>query len=292
MNTVNYRPILPDDNYQQTKSDNFKPQTTREDVCININDEEDVVNPDVKKKRQLVPVKLTQNKVLLVGLFVVLVIIVIAIVVTVIKHRKEAAENNKKLDIDDNSPNTEIHKNTQNENYENTQNENYENKQNENYEKKQMEEKKTIDNYILRQYMEKRKQTPVSENTPVSAMGGRQKIVKQKLPVVEEDDSEEFVDKEYSKTREVIGGLLNEYDKDYDDAMVTPPEETVSSEKKYTSTIEDESLEEVSVDGEEEEQVVRLCESVLISGKRVGQQCERKCTDGSNICGRHNKVKE
>jgi Na+-transporting methylmalonyl-CoA/oxaloacetate decarboxylase gamma subunit len=282
MNSVNYKPILPDDLYSSSQSTNV------EDEFIhpkNKEQKQDINNSkDYKKKHYPIPVNLTQNKVLITGMIIVIIILLIIITIIVIKHRRESSSYDSPYNESEDKNNEKLRNKKSEYKYEDDS-QNQRNK---------VEENKTIDNYILRQYMEKRKHTPDQDvKKPISAMGQKNKIEKQHMNTIEEDDTNEFVDKEYSKTRETIGGLLNEYDKDYDDSMVMPDDNKNNDKeivKKYTKVIEDETIEEQSVNDEaddEEDQVVLICESVLVSGKRSGQQCERKCTDGSNLCGRH-----
>jgi hypothetical protein len=143
--------------------------------------------------------------------------------------------------------------------------------------------------------MEKRKQAVPVPAPQSSAMDQKKKNDSFKMETIKEDDSGEFVDAEYLKTREVIGGLINEYDSQYDDSMgagLVQSKSAGSVSRKNVQDIPNESIdhgddEEDSDSDKNEIKITKLCESVLVAGKRAGQQCERKCREGFNTCVNH-----
>jgi len=292
MDTVNYRPILPDDN----DDTNMRPsgifntfaQSNKENVKTN--------KPPPDNKKPLVApqqVKLTQNKVLIVGLCVIVVILVTVLIFQILKHRRQQSEADEENKLNNSKCNDNMDNKKNKSDIADNDN-NMKNQLNE-LDRKKKEENKVMDNYILRQYMEKRQQTPPVQNVPVAAMEQKNKIESFKMQTIEEDDKGEFVDKEYSKTREKIGDLINEYDIKYDDSMGAGTRNNSPVSVKLNKvnevineTIDEQNEEEVDSDSDKSEvKISKLCESILVSGKRAGQQCERKCPDGFSMCVNH-----
>lgn len=234
------------------------------------------------------PVVLSNNKVLTIGLLIIVVILIIIIVIQIMRSRKMCEENEEHTKTTHTEPNntrppTSAKQQTPN-----------------------------INDNLLKQYMKKK---PIELRKKMSAMAsyvtGRKENddIKRMETIVE--NASQTTDSEHSAMRDNINSILQEqHDDDELTAMQDGSEQLVSADEtvhneiarqkhSFRQQVRDEALvtqdDDDDADGgaiveemyDDDEIPLGVCNFILVSGKRQGQQCGRKCADETNKCIRH-----
>lgn len=241
-----------------------------------------------------IPVILSNNKDLIIGLIVIVVILIIIIVIQIMRSRKkneEDEENAKILHVPPPSPNV-VHTST--------------------------DTASNINDKLLKQYMKKK---PTGLRQQMSSMASYVTGRKEKdddvhmSTIIEESAS--VPDKEQESMRSNINTILREQ-LDDDGVLQDGAKSVVEAENivytemqhqqnKFRHNVRDEALldqnedgDDANVsggariieidnddDGDDDEIEFGTCNFILLSGKRTGQLCGRKSTDAANKCVRH-----
>jgi hypothetical protein len=326
MQGVMYRPVLPDDSVvidlgsdaqkpiECEQFDGFSHRPRKHQHHRSENTKKSKPSTPVQQsedtKRPIV--KLSNNKVLTIGLLVIVVILIIGIVIQIFRHGRshEKSENNISSDY------------TTKDDCSNTQRFDPPPKL-----QQQPPKSEVVADSMLREYMRKK---PVKLKERESAMTshahGRSADDDDAHMKTILEESETLEDSEYSQMRDNINNLLHEQSVDgEDDAMGTGSLQIIQSEyavrsaqSKYSNLnqpkVADEALIEqiypndehentysmsgdsvIDInadaddddDDDDDDEPVGVCTFILVSGKRSGQQCGRKCGDVKSRCIRH-----
>jgi hypothetical protein len=308
MEGTSYRPILPDEatteeicsgnrpgfpeiTLQNKQRNSIRPkqhhQSIRPPRVTAV--KKDATTDDVKKH-----IVLSNNKILTIGLFVIVVILIIIIIIQIMRSRKicEEDEDIKKKTPPKPGSTTKL-----------TQ---------------QHVVKQNVNDNLLKQYMQKK---PKALRKKMSAMasyvsGRKPDDDSQRIQTIVEESSTE-PDPEHAAMRSNINAILQEGKDDNDTELqegstnIVDAEEIVQREiarmrNGSRQHVRDEALieqsefiadtnggvivEEIDDDTNEDsddEAPLGTCTFILVSGKRQGQQCGRKCSDSTDRCVRH-----
>jgi hypothetical protein len=313
-NTV-YRPVLPDDNssgqlcpevkrYEHNRGV-FPPTNAQrqqqQQQQQQLQQKQQHCGPktlNTNKPEEKTPVHLSNNKVLIIGLLIIVVVLITVIVIQIRRHRKSTNNDTKRASHTERVTGGD----------QNTHHNDFYDHDDQQHHKNQRQSEDINDN-MLREYMKKtpRKLKERKSSMATHANGKSTRDDDNNMYTIIEDGTT-LEDKEYSQMRNSINTILHtQKDDDVNESMETGSQRLQDAEDDarismsqaaYQPKISDEALieQECSIteyensdDGyaKDDDEQNESCMFVLVSGKRVGQNCGRKCVDTTCRCVRH-----
>lgn len=287
-----YRPVLPDDLAELSINDNNV--NNREEFVLLRNKERRDKAYAEKNANNIQPqtnVKLSNNRVLIIGLIIIVMILIAIIAIQIIRHKKFQQDNdaltpqrNKEV----NKQHTTAHQKPAN----------------------AAAQHEIIDNNMLQQYMRKAPPSNHQQKPAMALHNAKENFnKKEKLTSIIENTDDNH-DDEVVRMRETINTLLHEnYENDtvsggnenivnahvivmgeisrrkHDEAHIVL-DETLTGDETDVDANADADV-DADVDDDMDNHVGGKCTFILVSGKRQGQQCLRKCGDDLNRCINH-----